>query len=329
MSSYAKLFSSIVHSTVWREPDHVRLVWVTMLALSDVDGVVEASIPGLADAARVSLERCEDALDRLASPDPYSRNPAHEGRRIRAIPGGWLLLNREAYRDKQSPEEVRAKARERKRRQRERERMARGDVTPERDVTRDNRDNRAPSREVTTEEKRREEEELPRAHARTRARRLGVEEPGPPAPISAFGLLVQGYQDRYSNAQWGIWEAWDANRRQIESVQRYVERTAEAERADPARVVAELLDGAFADEWMREKRVPWKALAKDPARYRDAGRGATSSSPPAPTTEFARLKLAQNEARGRGDRAAVERIEHRLREIANESRRRKGLPVVP
>ena len=53
MSGYTKLHSNIIHSTIWRAPNHVRLVWITMLALCDRDGVVEASVPGLADAARV------------------------------------------------------------------------------------------------------------------------------------------------------------------------------------------------------------------------------------------------------------------------------------
>jgi len=57
-AGYTKLFSSIVHSTVWRESNHVRLVWVTLLALCDRDGRVEASVPGLADAARVTVPEC-------------------------------------------------------------------------------------------------------------------------------------------------------------------------------------------------------------------------------------------------------------------------------
>ena len=90
---YTKLFSSIVASTIWREPDHVRLVWITMLAISDGCGQVHASVPGLADLARVSIEHCEDALSRLSAPDEYSRTKDHEGRRIEPIDGGWLVLN--------------------------------------------------------------------------------------------------------------------------------------------------------------------------------------------------------------------------------------------
>ncbi len=99
MSGYTKLFSSIVHSTIWREPAHVKIVWITMLAISDKNGVAEASIPGLADLARVSLEDCEDALTALQRPDRYSRTTEHEGRRIAPVDGGWLLLNHSKYRE--------------------------------------------------------------------------------------------------------------------------------------------------------------------------------------------------------------------------------------
>lgn len=90
---YTKLFGSIVHSTIWREADHVRLVWITMLALADKNGCVWAAVPGLADAARVTVEQCRDAVERLSGPDPDSRTQVADGRRIEPIDGGWFLIN--------------------------------------------------------------------------------------------------------------------------------------------------------------------------------------------------------------------------------------------
>jgi len=107
MAGYTKLFSSIIGSTVWREPDHVRLVWITMLALKDRFDMVEASVPGLADFARVSVAQCRAALAVLAAPDPDSRSTEHEGRRIKVVDGGWLVLNGEKYRDKMNADERR------------------------------------------------------------------------------------------------------------------------------------------------------------------------------------------------------------------------------
>jgi hypothetical protein len=99
---FTKLYSSIVFSTIWREDDKTRLVWITMLAIADENGDVKSSIPGLADAARVSISECEAALQKLSSPDKYSRSKEQEGRRIVEIDGGWNIVNRNKYRDKTS-----------------------------------------------------------------------------------------------------------------------------------------------------------------------------------------------------------------------------------
>jgi len=98
-SGYTKLFSTIVASTIWNEDNSTRIVWITLLALSDSDGYVAGSIPGLATLARVSVEECKCALERLQQPDEFSRSPEHEGRRIEVVDGGWLILNRIKYRD--------------------------------------------------------------------------------------------------------------------------------------------------------------------------------------------------------------------------------------
>lgn len=102
MTGYTKLFSSIVNSTIWREDATICKVWVTMLALKDQHGNVDASVPGLADIARVSIEECEKALRIFLSPDPYSRSKEHEGRRIKEITGGWHVLNHDLYKEKES-----------------------------------------------------------------------------------------------------------------------------------------------------------------------------------------------------------------------------------
>lgn len=107
MSGYTKLFSNILDSTIWGESKETRLVWITMLAMKNGDQVVEASIPGLARRAGVSSDECEQSLKRLLAPDPYSRTKEHEGRRIKAVDGGWLILNGAAYRNRMSKDERR------------------------------------------------------------------------------------------------------------------------------------------------------------------------------------------------------------------------------
>ncbi len=107
MAGYTKLFSSILASTIWREDDKTRIVWITLLAMSDKDGIADGSVPGLADFARVSVADCRAALNKLASPDPDSRSKEYEGRRIEIIDGGWRILNHAKYRAKLNEDERR------------------------------------------------------------------------------------------------------------------------------------------------------------------------------------------------------------------------------
>ena len=100
MAGYSKLFSSIVTSSIWMEDDKTLRVWFAMLALTDARGMVEGSVPGFAHVARVSIPEMEHAIEVLSGPDPYSRTPDNEGRRIEVVPGGWVILNYTAYRDK-------------------------------------------------------------------------------------------------------------------------------------------------------------------------------------------------------------------------------------
>lgn len=121
MAGYTKLFSSILGSTVWRESYPTRITWITMLALADRDGIVEASLPGLAHLAGVTLEEAEKAVKTFLSEDIYSRSPEYGGRRIEPTDGGWRLLNHAKYRERMSPEDIRERDRIRKQRQREKQ----------------------------------------------------------------------------------------------------------------------------------------------------------------------------------------------------------------
>lgn len=96
--TFTKLFSSITESTVWCEPDRTRLLWICMLAMADRNGRVWGSIPGLSNRARIPVEDARVAIATFLAPDPDSRTPDHEGRRIEVIDGGWRLLNHDKYR---------------------------------------------------------------------------------------------------------------------------------------------------------------------------------------------------------------------------------------
>ena len=124
MTGYTKLFGSIVASTIWREDDKTRLVWITMLAIANRHGEVEASVPGLADLSRVSVDECRQALSKLESPDPDSRSSEMDGRRIEKVEGGWRLINHAKYRAKLSVDERREYLTQKKREQRARQQMS-------------------------------------------------------------------------------------------------------------------------------------------------------------------------------------------------------------
>lgn len=120
MSTFSLLWGSILRSSLWvQESKETRLVWITMLAIKDREGIIRSSVIGLADAAKVSVEECKIALQALSSPDPNDSSKVDEGRRIREINGGWQIVNHAKYQF--STEAKREAWRIRKARQRERE----------------------------------------------------------------------------------------------------------------------------------------------------------------------------------------------------------------
>jgi hypothetical protein len=95
---FTKLDQGIVDSSVWSEELATRVVWITILAKSNFEGFVAASRSGLMRASNVTEEQFNSAIEKLESPDPDSRTPDYEGRRIKKIEGGWKVLNFLKYR---------------------------------------------------------------------------------------------------------------------------------------------------------------------------------------------------------------------------------------
>lgn len=95
---YNQLFTKILDSSLWLEPDPTRIVWVTLLAAMDETGFCSfASVRNLAHRARVTDEECNAAVTVLEGPDANSSDPDNEGRRIERVPGGWMVLNAPKY----------------------------------------------------------------------------------------------------------------------------------------------------------------------------------------------------------------------------------------
>ena len=96
---YNKLFTTILDSSIWLEPTHVRIVWITLLAAMNKDGYAHFSAIGnLASRARISEGDTLAAVEVLTSPDPHNPDQPNEGRRIERVPGGYMVLNAAKYR---------------------------------------------------------------------------------------------------------------------------------------------------------------------------------------------------------------------------------------
>lgn len=154
--AFVKLDKGILTSTLWTDTP-AREVFITALLMAEPFelqepiealrvrtieplgftvpkgwyGFVHAAGVGIIRAATVEHEAGIKALERLSDPDPESRTPDFEGRRMVRIPGGYLVLNYDRYREKDHS------AAERSRRYREKKAAACG-VTRDGDgVTRD------------------------------------------------------------------------------------------------------------------------------------------------------------------------------------------------
>lgn len=103
----------------------------------------------------IPLEIVEQGIAILEQPDPHSRTPDEEGRRIVRVdehrPWGWVLVNHGKYKDLKDAGEVRAQVRERVRRHRERKRAETGGNAGNGGVTPGN-GKKPPTDATTTEE---------------------------------------------------------------------------------------------------------------------------------------------------------------------------------
>lgn len=119
---YAKVFTQIFDSSI-ADDYEVRHVFEDLLKLCDINGGVDMTQSAIARRTNVPLEIVTRAIGVLSSPDPRSRSPEHEGRRLIAIDArrewGWIIVNYEHYRSIQNEAARRAYYRDAKRRERE------------------------------------------------------------------------------------------------------------------------------------------------------------------------------------------------------------------
>jgi len=97
MDRFTPIFSKIVDSSIWDEPLHVRVLFISMLALKDWDQVVRYDEYALHRRANLTLDEVRDALKILSSPDKKRPGQENQGRRIEKRVDGWFLLKGEYY----------------------------------------------------------------------------------------------------------------------------------------------------------------------------------------------------------------------------------------
>ena len=105
-----------------------------LIVLADADGIVDMTPQAIFAHTSIPLEILEKGLKKLAEPDPYSRTPGEEGRRIVCIdehrPWGWQIVNYLKYKHLKDSDEVREQNRVRAQRFRDKRNAASRDVTP-------------------------------------------------------------------------------------------------------------------------------------------------------------------------------------------------------
>jgi hypothetical protein len=110
LMSYTKLFHQILTSSIWDEDDFTVRIWFTLMASTNRQGEVLATVRALARAAGKDwkddgvVAQVAAAIEKFKGPDLESRTKDNEGRRIEEIDGGWRLLNFEKYREMMNEE---------------------------------------------------------------------------------------------------------------------------------------------------------------------------------------------------------------------------------
>jgi len=98
---YGKVFESIYDGTLagnWQ----AIVTMQQLIVLASADGVVDMTPDAIARRTTIPLDIIAAGLEHLSKPDPYSRTPGEEGKRIELLdehrPWGWRLVNFAKYR---------------------------------------------------------------------------------------------------------------------------------------------------------------------------------------------------------------------------------------
>jgi hypothetical protein len=113
---YGKIFDSMYAGTLYGKWEAI-ITLQQMIVLCDADGIVDMTVEGLAGRTSIPVDILKKGIEVLSKPDPQSRTPGADGRRIELIdehrPWGWHIVNHSKYRNLRDADTIRAQTRER------------------------------------------------------------------------------------------------------------------------------------------------------------------------------------------------------------------------
>jgi len=125
--AYVKLDCGITKSTIWMADSDTVRIWIYLLAEADLTGIVMSTLPAIARDNLMPAEKVRTILKSFMEPDPDSRDPENEGRRIVIhCEPTWAIeiLNYGKYREKDFSHAERQRAYRRRKKK-----IENGDVT--------------------------------------------------------------------------------------------------------------------------------------------------------------------------------------------------------
>jgi hypothetical protein len=102
VAGYTPIFDSVFQGSLCGKWPDIG-IWALMLAMQDKNGEIDAHPSYIAMVTGCPVEQVEQCIRRFCEPDPSSRTPDEDGRRLIPIPGrgfGWTVVNHRKYREK-------------------------------------------------------------------------------------------------------------------------------------------------------------------------------------------------------------------------------------
>lgn len=110
---YGKMFRQMYRGTLATTgPWQALVTFQQMIVLADKDGIVDMTPESMSRETTIPLEIIQMGIEALEKPDPESRTPDEEGRRITRLSDsrtwGWRITNYKKYRDMKREEDRQA-----------------------------------------------------------------------------------------------------------------------------------------------------------------------------------------------------------------------------